>query len=62
MHKSLIRRCFARSGSFLRYKIPEALGHYTGDAGPRRFTLPITVGQLQVSDGGVVGEIIELAV
>lgn len=28
----------------------------------RRFTLPITVGRLQVSEDGVVGEIIELPV
>ncbi|MGM0766686.1 MAG: metallophosphoesterase family protein [Pseudomonadota bacterium] len=33
-----------------------------GSAGPRRFTLPITVGRLQVSENGVVGEIIELPV
>ncbi|MBL3826580.1 MULTISPECIES: metallophosphoesterase family protein [unclassified Marinobacter] len=33
-----------------------------GGAGPRRFTLPITVGRLQVSEDGVVGEIIELPV
>lgn len=33
-----------------------------GAAGPRRFTLPITVGRLQVSEDGVVGEIIELPV
>lgn len=33
-----------------------------GGAGPRRFTLPITVGRLQVSGDGVVGEIIELPV
>ncbi|PXX89523.1 YfcE family phosphodiesterase [Marinobacter vulgaris] len=33
-----------------------------GGAGPRRFTLPITVGRLQVNEDGVVGEIIELPV
>ena len=33
-----------------------------GGAGPRRFTLPITVGRLQVSEEGVGGEIIELPV
>jgi putative phosphoesterase len=33
-----------------------------GGAGPRRFTLPITVGRLRVSEDGVVGEIIELPV
>ena len=33
-----------------------------GGAGPRRFTLPITVGRLQVSEDGVAGEIVELPV
>ena len=33
-----------------------------GGAGPRRFTLPITVGRLQVNEEGVVGEIIQLPV
>jgi len=33
-----------------------------GGAGPRRFSLPITVGRLQVSEDGVVGEIIDLPV
>ena len=33
-----------------------------GGAGPRRFTLPITVGRLRVSEDGVAGEIIELPV
>ncbi|WP_165855838.1 metallophosphoesterase family protein [Marinobacter sp. JSM 1782161] len=33
-----------------------------GGAGPRRFTLPITVGQLEVTADGVVGDIIDLAV
>jgi hypothetical protein len=33
-----------------------------GGAGPRRFTLPVTVGRLQVSEDGVAGEIIELPV
>lgn len=33
-----------------------------GGAGPRRFTLLITVGRLQVREDGVVGEIIELPV
>lgn len=31
-----------------------------GGAGPRRFTLPITVGRLVVSEEGVAGEIVEL--
>ncbi|WP_323127536.1 metallophosphoesterase family protein [Marinobacter orientalis] len=33
-----------------------------GGAGPRRFTLPITVGRLAVHEGRVAGEIIELPV
>ncbi|ROT93677.1 metallophosphoesterase [Marinobacter sp. R17] len=33
-----------------------------GGAGPRRFTLPITVGRLVVTEDGVVGEIIELPI
>ncbi|MDX1635879.1 MAG: metallophosphoesterase family protein [Marinobacter sp.] len=33
-----------------------------GGAGPRRFTLPISVGRLTVAEGGVAGEIIELPV
>ncbi|WP_417532389.1 metallophosphoesterase family protein [Marinobacter lipolyticus] len=33
-----------------------------GGAGPRRFTLPITVGRLNVSEDGVAGDIIELPV
>jgi putative phosphoesterase len=33
-----------------------------GSAGPRRFTLPVTVGRLIVADGALSGEIIELAV
>ena len=33
-----------------------------GGAGPRRFTLPITVGRLDVNEGRVAGEIIELPV
>lgn len=32
------------------------------NARPRRSTLPITVGRLQVNEDGVVGEIIELPV
>jgi predicted phosphodiesterase len=33
-----------------------------GSAGPRRFTLPISVGRLIVSDQDLVAEIIELQV
>ncbi|QSP94822.1 metallophosphoesterase family protein [Marinobacter salinisoli] len=33
-----------------------------GGAGPRRFTLPITVGRLTVNENGVAGDIIELPV
>ncbi|MBL1272111.1 MAG: metallophosphoesterase family protein [Oceanospirillales bacterium] len=33
-----------------------------GGAGPRRFTLPITVGRLEVKEDSVVGKIIELPV
>ncbi|WP_288075392.1 metallophosphoesterase family protein, partial [Marinobacter sp.] len=42
--------------------IGDVLYFNPGGAGPRRFTLPITVGRLQVSEGGVVGEIVELPV
>ncbi len=35
---------------------------HAGDVGPRRFTLPITVGRLEVSEDGVAGGIIELPV
>ncbi|MDI9244605.1 metallophosphoesterase family protein [Marinobacter sp. CHS3-4] len=42
--------------------IGDVLYFNPGGAGPRRFTLPITVGRLQVSEGGVVGKIIELPV
>ncbi|NMT64343.1 metallophosphoesterase family protein [Marinobacter orientalis] len=42
--------------------IGDVLYFNPGGAGPRRFTLPITVGRLQVSEDGVVGEIIELQV
>ncbi|WP_421911245.1 metallophosphoesterase family protein [Marinobacter sp.] len=42
--------------------IGDVLYFNPGGAGPRRFTLPITVGWLQVSEGGVVGEIVELPV
>jgi putative phosphoesterase len=31
-----------------------------GSAGPRRFRLPVTIGQLKVSDGKVSGEIFEI--
>lgn len=31
-----------------------------GSAGPRRFRLPVTVGRLEIADGKVGGEIIEL--
>ena len=40
--------------------IGDVLYFNPGGAGPRRFTLPITVGRLQVSEGGVVAEIVEL--
>ncbi|MDO3720653.1 metallophosphoesterase family protein [Marinobacter sp. chi1] len=43
-------------------QIGDVLYFNPGGAGPRRFTLPITVGRLAVSEEGVVGEIIELAV
>jgi putative phosphoesterase len=42
--------------------IGDVLYFNPGGAGPRRFTLPITVGRLQVSENGVTGEIIELSV
>lgn len=42
--------------------IDDVLYFNPGGAGPRRFTLPITVGRLRVSEGGVVGEIVELPV
>ena len=42
--------------------IGDVLYFNPGGAGPRRFTLPITVGRLHVSEDGVVGEIIELSV
>lgn len=42
--------------------IGDVLYFNPGGAGPRRFTLPITVGRLEVSEDRVVGEIIELAV
>ena len=38
--------------------IGDVLYFNPGGAGPRRFTLPVTVGRLQVSEEGVVGEII----
>ena len=31
-----------------------------GSAGPRRFRLPVTIGRLRVSDGKVLGEMVEL--
>lgn len=40
--------------------IDDVLYFNPGGAGPRRFTLPITVGRLQVREDGVVGEIIDL--
>lgn len=40
--------------------IGDVLYFNPGAAGPRRFTLPITVGRLEVSEDGVAGEIIEL--
>jgi len=42
--------------------IGDVLYFNPGGAGPRRFTLPITVGRLEVSAKRVVGEIIELRV
>lgn len=42
--------------------IDDVLYFNPGGAGPRRFTLPITVGRLVVSEAGVAGEIIELTV
>lgn len=42
--------------------IDDVLFFNPGGAGPRRFTLPITVGRLVVSEAGVAGEIIELPV
>ena len=33
-----------------------------GSAGPRRFKLPVAVGKLQVTDGGLKAEIIELPI
>ncbi|MDK8463465.1 metallophosphoesterase family protein [Marinobacter sp. SS13-12] len=43
-------------------RVGDVLYFNPGSAGPRRFTLPITVGRLKVSEDGVVGEIIELPV
>ncbi len=40
--------------------IEDVLYFNPGGAGPRRFTLPITVGRLTVSEQEVVGEILEL--
>jgi len=42
--------------------IGDVLYFNPGAAGPRRFTLPITVGRLLVNEDCVVGEIIELPV
>ena len=42
--------------------IGDVLYFNPGGAGPRRFTLPITVGRSEVSERGWVGEIIELPV
>ena len=33
-----------------------------GSAGPRRFKLPVSVGKLILDDGGVRGELLQLAV
>jgi len=41
--------------------IGDVLYFNPGGAGPRRFTLPITVGRLEVTEDGVTGEIVELA-
>jgi putative phosphoesterase len=43
-------------------RVGDVLYFNPGGAGPRRFSLPITVGRLQVNEDGVVGEIIELPV
>lgn len=42
--------------------VDDVLYFNPGGSGPRRFTLPITVGRLEVTEDGVVGEIIELSV
>ena len=42
--------------------IGDVLFFNPGGAGPRRFTLPITVGRLEVREDGVSGEIIGLPV
>ncbi|TBW57616.1 metallophosphoesterase [Marinobacter halodurans] len=42
--------------------IDDVLYFNPGSAGPRRFTLPITVGRLEVTADGVTGDIIELPV
>lgn len=33
-----------------------------GSAGPRRFRLPVTVGELRIEDGGATAEVVELAI
>jgi hypothetical protein len=33
-----------------------------GSAGPRRFSLPVTVGMLEIGDGGVAAHIVELEI
>ncbi len=43
-------------------QIGDVLYFNPGAAGPRRITLPITVGRLEVNEDGVAGEIIELRV
>ena len=43
-------------------QVGDVLYFNPGSAGPRRFTLPITVGRLIVADGALRGEIIELSV
>ncbi|WP_235937488.1 hypothetical protein [Marinobacter caseinilyticus] len=42
--------------------IDDVLYFNAGGAGPRRYTLPITVGRLEVTEDRVAGEIIELPV
>jgi uncharacterized protein len=37
-----------------------ALYFNPGSAGPRRFTLPISVGRLTISEGQLIGEILPL--
>jgi len=38
----------------------EVLYFNPGSAGPRRFKLPVTVGRIQITDGQLKAEIVEL--